>query len=313
MVFVQDPFRADQVARLAAPLEPGHGNQPVEVVARDGRLGRHRRHGLEPFQLLHRLLLDLARHAALFDLLAELVDLVSAVLLAAELLLDRLHLLVEVVLLLRLLHLLLDARLDAAVHLQLVYLGFQDAGDADQPLDRRDDLEEVLLLLDTHDQMRGDGVGELARVVHAHCCNHGVVLQRVGELDVLLELRHDTAHRAFDVGLGLGGSHQHLGDDAVEALVFLPLNGAGAVDPFDQHLDVAVRQLEALHDVGDAAHRVDVVRIRIVSGGILLGREKDPLVLLQRMLQCARRRGPPDDERHHHVRKDDDIAQGNNR
>jgi hypothetical protein len=37
---------------------------------------------------------------------------------------------------------------------------------------------------------------------------------------------------------------------AEEALVFLPLDGAGAFDPLDQLLDVAIRQLQRLHDVG---------------------------------------------------------------
>ena len=173
----------------------GHRDQPVEVVARDGRFGRHRRHRLEPLQLLDRLLGDLLGHLRLFDLLLQLVDLVALLVLAAQFLLDRLHLLVEVVLLLRLLHLLLHARLDAAVHLELVDLGFEDAGDAVEALDGRDDLEQVLLLVDADQQVRGDRVGELARIVHAHGGNHRVVVQVVRELDVLLEERHDAAHR----------------------------------------------------------------------------------------------------------------------
>ena len=72
---------------------------------------------------------------------------------------------------------------------------------------------------------------------------------------------------------------QHLDDDAVEALVFLPLDGAGAIDALDQHLDVAVGQLQALDDVGDAAHRVDVVGLRVVDRRVVLRGEEDPLVL----------------------------------
>ena len=129
------------------------------------------------------------------DLLLQIVDLVALLVLAAQLLLDRLHLLVEVVLLLRLLHLLLDARLDAAVHLELVDLDLEDAGDAVQALERRDDLEQVLLLVHAHDQVRGDGVGELAGVVDVDGGDHGVVVQVVRQLHVLLEERHDAAHR----------------------------------------------------------------------------------------------------------------------
>ena len=203
VVFVEDRLRALQVAALAAALEPGHGDEPVEVVARDRRFGRHRRHRLQALELLHRLLADVGRHLALFDLAPQVVHLVAAVLLAPQLLLDRLHLLVEVVLLLRLLHLLLHAGLDPAVDLELVHLGLEDAGDAHEPLEGGDDLEQVLLLVDSDDQVRGNRVAELARVVHTHRGNHRVVLQGVRQLDVLLEERDHLAHGALDVLAGI--------------------------------------------------------------------------------------------------------------
>jgi hypothetical protein len=63
----------------------------------------------------------------LLDALFELASLVAAVLAVAELLLDRLHLLVQVVLALRLLHLALDARADALLDLQDRDLAFHEA------------------------------------------------------------------------------------------------------------------------------------------------------------------------------------------
>ena len=154
----------------------------------------------------------------------------------------------------------------------------------------RDDLEQVLLLVDADQQVRGDRVGELARVVDADGGDHRVVVQVVRQLHVLLEQRHDAAHRRFrrrrSASLLL---RQHLDDDAVEALVFLPLDGAGALDALDQHLDVAVGQLQALDDVGDAAHRVDVFGPRVVDRRVVLRGEEDPLVLQQRVLERARR------------------------
>jgi hypothetical protein len=45
----------------------------------------------------------------------------------------------------------------------------------------------------------------------------------------------------------------------------------------------------------------------------MLGGEKNPLVLDERMLQRTGGGRPPDHERHHHVRKDDDVAKGNDR
>ena len=310
---MQDLFGALQVAALARLLVPRHRDQPVEVVARDGRFGGHRRHRFQALQLLDGLFLDVLRHLRLFDLLLQLVDLVALLVLAAQFLLDRLHLLVEVVLLLRLLHLLLHARLDAAIDLELVDFDFENAGDAVQPLERRDDFEQVLLLVDADEQVRGNRVGELARIVHAHGGDHRVVVQVVRQLHVLLEQRHDAAHRALDVAARFALLRQHLDDDAVEALVFLPLDGARAIDAFDQHLDVAVGQLQALDDVGDAAHRVDVFGPRIVDRRVVLRRQEDALVLQQRVLERARRGRPSDDERHHHVREDDDVPQRDDR
>jgi hypothetical protein len=134
-------------------------------------------------------------------------------------------------------------------------------------------------------------------------------VQVVRQLHVLLEQRHHTAHRAFRIDAHFLVLRDHLDDDAVEALVFLPLHRARPLDALDEHLDVAIRQLQALDDVGDAAHREDIRRLRIVDGGVVLRREKDPLVLHQRVLQRPRRRRPADDERHHHVRKHDNVAE----
>ncbi len=313
MVLVEHFLGALEVAAFLGLLVPGDRDQPVEVVARHRRLGRHRRHRFEPLQLLDRLFLDLFRHLCLFDLLLQLFDLVALLVLAPQFLLDRLHLLVEVVLLLRLLHLLLDARLDLAIHLELVDLRFEQRRDPVEPFDRRDDFEQVLLLVDADDEVGRDGVGELAGIVDAHGGNHRVVVQVVGQLDVLLEQRDDLGHRRFGVDAGFLRLGHHLDDDAVEALVFLPLDGAGALDALDQHLDVAVGQLEALHDVGDAAHGVDVVGLGLVGGGVVLRGEENALVLAKRVLEGAGRRGPPDHERHHHVREDNDVPERDDR
>jgi hypothetical protein len=101
----------------------------------------------------------------------------------------------------------------------------------------------------------------------------------------------------------------HFDDDAEEALVLFPLHRTGALDALDEHLDVAIGQLQALHDIRDAPHREDIGRLRIVHRGIMLRGQENPLVLHQRMLERARGRRTADDERHHHVRKHDDVAQ----
>ncbi len=123
MVFVEHRLGAREVTALAGCPPPRHSNEPVEVVARDGGFGRHGRHSLETLQLLKSLVERVLGHLGLLDASSQFVGLVDLLVLATQFLLDRLHLLVEVVLLLRPLHLLLDAPLDAAVDLELLELG----------------------------------------------------------------------------------------------------------------------------------------------------------------------------------------------
>ena len=86
-----------------------------------------------------------------------------------------------------------------------------------------------------------------------------------------------------------------------------------AFDAFHQHLDVAILQLEALHDVDDAADGVDFVRLGVVDGGVVLGGEKDLLVARHRLFERTHALLASHHERNHHVRKDDHVADGHHR
>jgi hypothetical protein len=92
---------------------------------------RLRRHLAQTVELLLGDLLRFLRHAGRFDPLAELVDLLLAVVVLAQLLLDRLHLLAQVVLALGLADLVGDLRLDLARDLLQLDLA-------------RDDLDQLL-------------------------------------------------------------------------------------------------------------------------------------------------------------------------
>ena len=117
VVLVQNLLRFANVDLRARTLGPGQHRKPLDVVARQRVVGRHRRHARQPRQLLQRLLLHVLRHARGIDLLAQLVDLALALVLLAQLLLDRLHLLAQIVVALRLLHLVLHLGLDLGAQL----------------------------------------------------------------------------------------------------------------------------------------------------------------------------------------------------
>ena len=144
-------------------LAPRHLDEPIDVVADDGGLGRHRRHQLQLVELGGRFLLRFLRHAGGFDLLLELRKLVRRVLHLAELFLNGLHLLIQVVLALALLHLLLDAAADALLDPQHVDLGVDEAEHVLEARPHLRDLEHLLLLGELERHLARDGVREPAR------------------------------------------------------------------------------------------------------------------------------------------------------
>jgi hypothetical protein len=100
------------------------------------------------------------------DLLLEFLE-VGALFAVAQFLLDGLDLLVQVVLALALLHLPLDAAADALFHLQDVDLVLEQLEQLLQALGHLEQVQHRLLGLELERQVRGDGVGQAARVVDA--------------------------------------------------------------------------------------------------------------------------------------------------
>ena len=200
VVLVEDLLGELDVLDLFRGLLPGNGDEPLDVVARDGGLGGDAGHRFETLQLLQRLFLRLLRHAGFFDLLAELFDLVRAIVLAAQLVVDRLDLLVEVVLLLRALHLLLDLGVDALVDVDLLDLDLEEVLQLLQALVRREGLEELLLLGRGDEEVRGERVGEAVGIVELERRHHAFEGEVVRHLRVLLEDLHQLLHVLRDLG-----------------------------------------------------------------------------------------------------------------
>ncbi len=259
-----------------------------------------------------RLLARLLRELGALDLVLDLGELVLAFL-VAELLLDRLHLLVEVVLALRLLHLALDARADALLDLQDRDFALHQAEHLLQPLGDGRRLQDHLLVGNLDGEMRGHGVGELGVVLDLlddadHLGRHLLV-----ELHIVLELVDDRARERLGLDLLAGGVGEH---DGVGLVVFGTVGVAldlGARGAFDQHLDGAVGQLEQLQHARERADLVDRAGRRIVVGGVLLRGEQDERVGAHHLFERLDRLLAPDEERHDHVREDDDVAQRQHR
>ena len=76
VILVEDLLGLDEVVALLGLLVPGQLEDPVDVVAHDGRLGAHRVHHLELLQLLLDLRGGLLAHPLGLELLFDLLDLV---------------------------------------------------------------------------------------------------------------------------------------------------------------------------------------------------------------------------------------------
>ena len=308
VIFVQDFFRAADVADFLRPLLPWNSQQPVQIVARDRRLGGHGRHGFELLEFLDGLVADFLGHAGGFDLFLQLVEL--ALLAAAQFFLDGLDLLVEVVLFLRPLHLPLDSRLDGAVHVQLFDLDVEHVADPGQTLGGIEDLQQFLFFFDGKLEVGGDGVGQLGRIFHAHGRDHGLVVQRLAQLYILLEQSCDPLHAGFNLRVGLGRIARHAERNLHVAFALADLKNLAALNALDQNLDIAIGQLEALHDVDDSAHLVDLIGLGFVDAGVVLGGQEDLLIGGQRLFQGTNARFPSHHKWGHHVGEDDHVTNG---
>ncbi len=166
-----------------------------------------------------------------------------------------------------------------------------------QALGGIEDVEDHLLLGDFELQIGGDGVGELRRLVGADGRDHRLVIQRLLQLDVLLKEGSDALHQLLDLrsDLELDLHRAHGGDK--EAVGVVHLDGACPLQAFDQNLDVAVRHLDALHDVADGAHRIDIFGLRLIDARVVLGGEENLAVAVERLFESADARLAADDER----------------
>ena len=313
VVLVEDLLRGRDVVVHLGALLPRHLDQPVDVVAHDRRLRGHRRHQLQLVQLGGRLLARLFRHAGLGDPLLQIAELVGGVLEVAELLLDRLHLLVEVVLALALLHLRLHAAADLLLDLQHLHLALDQGHHLLEARAHVLRLQDLLLLGELERHVRGDGVGEAPRLLDAGERSQDLGRHLLVELHVLLEVRHDRARQHVDLALLVlldVGQRRHVGG---EVRVRLDVLDHGARDALDQHLDRAVGELEELQDGRDRADRVEVAALGIVDVGLLLGDQQDLLVAPHGLVEGEDRLVAADEKRDHHVRVDHDVAQRQDR
>ena len=164
VIGVEDLLGVLQIDRVFRALRPRQRDEPVDVGARHGVLGRGDRHLGQAIELAQRFLLHRLGHAGGVDFRAQLLDFLGLLVPFAQLLLDRLHLLAQEVLALVLADLGLDLGLDARTELEHLELLDQDPVQrvhARAHVERREDL--LLHRRADGRQARRDEIGQLAR------------------------------------------------------------------------------------------------------------------------------------------------------
>src|SRR5262249_18685746 len=126
VVFVQNFMRICDVQIVFGRNAPWEADQPVEIGPDHRMLRRFRRNHSQPLEFLVRRFAGRGRHLGLFDLLVDLLDLAGASVALAELLLNGLELLAQIVLALILVELGLNLGLDLVAQFQQLDLAAQD-------------------------------------------------------------------------------------------------------------------------------------------------------------------------------------------
>src|SRR5882724_11802473 len=315
VILVEDRARRADVDVVGRLLLPRHRHQPVDVGPRHGVLRRSWRHLLQPVELAKRFLLRLLGHARRLDLLAERIDLLRAIVDVTQLLLNRLHLLAQVVLPLRLRHLRLGFRLDLRAELEDLDLFRQSLDEPLKTLGDTDGLQELLSQGRREGRKRtGDEIGERARALRGAEDGRELVRQSRGQRDDLLEEPGRRARQRFDLETGrrrrLVG--QTLDPRAEERRLLHDVADAESREPLDDQPQRAVGLLQRLVDEDHGADRMKLLGARVLRGRVALhDRAEDPTTL-ERLLDEPHRSGAADRQRDHRVRQDHRAAQRQN-
>ena len=145
-----------------------------------------------------------------------------------------------------------------------------------QPLDRVDDLEQLLGLVHLEPQVGAGDIREFSRLVYGVEDEENVRRNHPSHGDHLLHLLLDVAHERFRLEGDLGDERLFHGLYPHQKCrpflnIFLDVR---LLDPLDENLYPAVGKAEHTHDLGNHAHRIDSSREGVLIGEVLLGRNE---------------------------------------
>ncbi len=178
------------------------------------------------------------------------------------------------------LHLLLHAPAKPLFHLEQINLRLHDAQNMLKPLPNVSQFENLLFFIIAQCEMSRDRIGQTARILDAAEGGQHLRGDFGIEFDVLLELGRHRAHQDFSLALVelTLGYRCRINNKTVFYLNVI--DDPGSTDPFDQHFDRPIRQLQQLQDIGNGPDAENALRRRIVVGCVMLGCEENLLTRL---------------------------------
>ena len=285
VVGVEDLPGVLDVEVVLGPLGPGKVGDPVEVGAGHGVLGAGRGDGLEAVELLVGDLLHVGRETGLLEPFAQLVELLLLLAQLAQLLLDGLELLAQVVLALGLRHLALHGAVDLVGELEDLPLAVEQLEHELHARLEVDGLEDLLLLLDGHVDVGGDEVGEVPGMGDRVDELGGRRGQLRHQLDDLAGQLLQIDGQGLDLDLVDRGLVLDRLDTGLEVRRLLhQVEDADPGEPLDHEGVVVLPHLEELHDPGDGPDGVEVGRAGVFLLGAPLGDHSDDLLVADGVL-----------------------------
>ncbi len=312
MVALEDLLGALQVQDVVRTVRPREVQQPIDVGLAYRVFAGARRHARQAVVLAVRGGQHLLGQFGLVDALAQLVQFDRALVGVAQLALDGLQLLPQVVLALVLVDGLAHARLQLLSQLQDVEFADDQLRQHLQALARRALLEHGLLLGHVDIEVGGDQVGQPARVVDVHGDDLQFVAERLGRVDDLQEVVRHAAHVGQRARIVLDLLLDQL--DAGDHVRFLAheLADAAAGDALPQHAHAAIGEAQHLLDLHGRADRVDQVAVGglavAVGLDVPLRERAEDLVARQAVVGQPDQVGVGQDQGHHHRREDHGFA-----
>ena len=148
-----------------AGLAPWQRQNPFQIVPHHRRFSTHRPHIPQLFQLSLAFFQRGFRHFCGFQLGFNLIQLVNAIFVFAQFLLDGFHLFVQIIFTLGLFHLPFDPVTNALFHLQCANFTFHIAKHTLKPCMNVEVFKKLLLFGNFDSQMRGNHVGNFVGFV----------------------------------------------------------------------------------------------------------------------------------------------------